>query len=294
MKQFLFDNAVVALVLPPAYYILWKLFGSTWRELDEEAYAWRTELRKTGATDFRPFAVFAIAAAVLSWQEYYGSGDFYINHIYPWIQQWNQVYPEWVQLADYGVLYWYMWWKLSLILGYVVFPFTIWKFLFPQDALLDFGLRTQGFFQHIHLYGLFLVLILVGVVFASFQSSFVQYYPHYKYASRSWYDLLLWEAIYLPGFFALEIFFRGWWLVALRKSLGAAAIFTMVVPYCMIHFGKPYLETMGTVMGAVALGSLSMKTKSVYQGTFLHIILALAMDLLALAQRGAFPTSFWP
>jgi len=294
MKQILFDNLVVLLVLPAAYYVLWKLFGTTWRALDEEADAWRVEFRKTGKTDFRPFAVFAIAAAVLAWQEYYGSGEFYINHIYPWLQQWNQAYPEQVQLAHYGAFYWYLWWKFSLVLSYVVFPFTIWKVLFPEDALLDFGLRTQGFFQHIHLYSLFLVLVLVGVVFASFQASFVQYYPHYKHASRSWYDLLLWEAIYLPGFFALEIFFRGWWLVALRKSLGSAAIFTMVVPYCMIHFGKPYLETMSTVMGAVALGSLSMKTKSVYQGTLLHVVLALAMDLLSLAQRGAFPTSFWP
>jgi hypothetical protein len=83
-------------------------------------------------------------------------------------------------------------------------------------------------------------------------------------------------------------------LVALRKILGSAAIFTMTVPYCMIHFGKPYLETMATVMGAIALGSLSMKTKSVYQGTLLHIALALSMDLFALWQRGAFPTFFWP
>ena len=135
------------------------------------------------------------------------------------------------------------------------------------------------------LYGLFLVLIIIGVVFASFQANFVYYYPSYHLASRSWWDLLLWEVIYLQGFFALEIFFRGWWLVALRKSLGSAAIFTMTVPYCMIHFGKPYLETMGTVMGGVALGSLSMKTKSVYQGTFLHTALALSMDLLALAQE---------
>ncbi len=100
--------------------------------------------------------------------------------------------------------------------------------------------------------------------------------------------------MYLAGFFSLEIFFRGWWLVALSKSLGSAAIFTMVVPYCMIHFGKPYLETIGAIIGPVALGSLSMKTKSVYQGTLLHITLALSMDLFALWEKNAFPTTFWP
>lgn len=294
MQKFLFENALVILVLPAAYYVLWRLFRNTWRALDDEAHAWNTEHRKKGTTNFRPLAVFAIAAAVLSWQEYYGSGAFYQTHIYPWVYNLDQKFPAWMQLAKYETLYGYVWWACALTLGYVVFPFTIWKILFPEDALLDFGLRTRGFLQHGRIYSLYLILIVLGVVFASFQSGFVNYYPAYKLASRSWYDFLLWEALYLPSFFALEIFFRGWWLVALRKSLGAAAIFSMTVPYCMIHFGKPYLETMVTVMGAIALGSLSMKTKSVYQGTLLHIILALSMDLLALAQQGAFPTSFWP
>ena len=294
MQQFLFENFVVMLILPVAYYILWRLFRNTWKALDEEAHQWNTERLKKGITDFRPFAVFAIASAVLAWQEYYGRGSFYQTHIYPWLCNLDQKFPTWIQLTEYKILYRYAWWELSLILGYVVFPFIIWKIIFPKDALWDFGLRTHGLFQHRHLYGLFLLLIILAVVFASFQSSFINYYPHYKLASRSWYDLLLWEAIYLPGFFALEIFFRGWFLVALRKSIGSAAIFAMTVPYCMIHFGKPYLETMGTVMGAIALGSLSIKTKSVYQGTLLHITLALSMDLLALAQRGAFPNKFWP
>ncbi len=294
MKEFLFENLIFILVAPVAYYLLWRLFRGTWRQLDEEAHAWNTEHLKKGTTNFRPFAVFAIAAVVLAWQEYYSSGGFYQKNIYPLIVALDQKFPGWIQLSQYKFFYNYLWWELSMAFGYVVFPFTLWKILFPQDSLLDFGLRTRNFFQHIRTYGLFLVLIIIGVVFASFQSDFVHYYPYYKLASRSWFDLLLWEAIYLPGFFFLEIFFRGWWLVALRKSLGAAAIFSMTVPYCMIHFGKPYLETMVTVMGAVALGSLSMKTKSVYQGTLLHIALALSMDLLALAQRGAFPTQFWP
>ena len=294
MLYFLFENALVLLLFPAAYYVLWRLFHKTWRELDEEAYAWNATRREKGAFDFRPWAVFTIGATMLAWQDYYGSGYFYQAHIYPLLDQLDQNFPTWIQLAKYRTLYAYLWWELSLIFAYVVFPFTIWKFLFPQDALLDFGLRTKGFFQHARLYSLFLVLIVVGIIFASFQSNFVDYYPYYKGTSRSWWDLLLWEAIYLPGFLALEIFFRGWWLVALRKSLGSAAIFSMTVPYCMIHFGKPYLETMGTFMGAVALGSLSIKTKSVYQGTLLHITLALSMDLVALAQRGALPTTFWP
>ena len=62
----------------------------------------------------------------------------------------------------------------------------------------------------------------------------------------------------------------------------------------MIHFGKPFLEANGAIVAGIALGSLSMKTKSIYQGFFVHITVAGLMDWLALWHRHALPTVFWP
>ena len=62
--------------------------------------------------------------------------------------------------------------------------------------------------------------------------------------------------MYFAQFFALEMFFRGFWLGVLRKSFGSGAIFAMAVPYCMIHYGKPYLEAIGAIVAGIALGSL--------------------------------------
>ena len=95
-------------------------------------------------------------------------------------------------------------------------------------------------------------------------------------------------------FFALEMFFRGFWLGALRRSFGSGAIFAMAVPYCMIHYGKPYLEASGAIIAGIALGSLSMKTKSIYQGFLVHITVAGLMDWLALSHRNALPKVLWP
>jgi membrane protease YdiL (CAAX protease family) len=99
--------------------------------------------------------------------------------------------------------------------------------------------------------------------------------------------------MYFAQFFALEIFFRGFWLAGLRNTLGSGAIFAMCVPYCMIHYGKPYLEAAGAVVAGIALGSLSMRTKSIYSGFFVHVTVALSMDLLALSSHNALPHSFW-
>jgi hypothetical protein len=61
----------------------------------------------------------------------------------------------------------------------------------------------------------------------------------------------------------------------------------------MIHYGKPNLESHGAVKAGIVLGSLSMKTKSVYSGFLLHISVAFGMDLLSLYKRHQLPTTFW-
>ena len=46
-------------------------------------------------------------------------------------------------------------------------------------------------------------------------------------------------AIMMP----LEFFFRGFILHGTKQRFGFYAIFVMIIPYCMIHFGKPIVET---------------------------------------------------
>src|SRR5690606_8230997 len=80
---------------------------------------------------------------------------------------------------------------------------------------------------------------------------------------------------------SLEFFFRGFMLKALAPRLGSSAIFVMVVPYCMIHFGKAMPETLGAIVAGLVLGTLAMRTRSIWGGVLLHIAVALTMDLLA-------------
>ena len=52
----------------------------------------------------------------------------------------------------------------------------------------------------------------------------------------------------------------------------------MMVPYVMIHFPKPYLEACGAIVAGVVLGSLSMKTGSIWAGFLIHSTVAILMD----------------
>jgi membrane protease YdiL (CAAX protease family) len=271
---------------------LWWFFRDTWRELDDDANFWRTQTAASGKADLRPLVALVTCAFVLTLQEYYGVRSYYDVAIRPILARWDALHPARIKLAKYDELYGFGWWVLTRFGGYVT-PFAVWKIAFREDSLLDMGLRVRGFFSHAWIYALFVVVLAPILVFVSREPDFGSYYPFYKLASRSWFDLLAWEAMYFLQFFGLEMFFRGFWLGALRRSFGSGAIFSMAVPYCMIHFGKPYFEVPGAILAGIALGSLSMKTKSIYQGFLVHITVAGLMDYLALSHRHALPTVFW-
>jgi membrane protease YdiL (CAAX protease family) len=304
-------------ILPiPAVFVvipgLFWFFKDTWRELDEEASKGRAEALAEGKYDKRPIVLYVMVALILALQEYYGNRGYFVREVKPLLVSINAWLgtkgigtstpgPSWLggggpdglRLGKYGELWDYGWWAATRIFGYML-PLGIWRFFFRKDSVLDFGLRTKGFFAHIKIYGLFLAVVLPAMFIVAKQPDFGGYYPFYKQSSRSWFDFLLWETMYFAQFFALEVFFRGFWVGALRKSLGSGAIFAMAVPYCMIHFGKPYLEAVGAIIAGIALGSLSMKTKSIYQGFLVHITVAGLMDWLSLLNRGQLPHTFWP
>jgi uncharacterized protein len=72
----------------------------------------------------------------------------------------------------------------------------------------------------------------------------------------------------------------------LAPRLGWAAIFAMVVPYNMLHYGKPMPEALAAIVGGIVLGTLSLKTRSIWWGAALHISIALTMDICALTHAG--------
>jgi len=165
-----------------------------------------------------------------------------------------------------------------------------------RESLREHGLETRGFLEHAWIYGLGYGVVLACVVFvALYDRHFREYYPFYGHSFRSWSDFVGWEILYAAQFFSLEFFFRGFWLRAMKNALGSQAIFAMVVPYCMIHFGKPFLECLAAILAGVFLGTLSMKTRSIWSGFLIHVSVAVSMDVAALLARDVpWPTTFWP
>lgn len=296
-----FGNPLLKALLPiPLVALLavgaWWLSRGTLRALDEEARLLREADRREGREfDARPAVCLVLVAVVLTLQEYYGGRRFYDELVRPALRSAEAGWARgWFRLDKYDSYFSHLFWVLTRVVGYVLIPLPLWKLLFRKDSLLDMGLRTRGFFRHAWIYVACLVVIVPVVFLVSRQAEFATYYPFYRNSSRSWFDLLIWEAAYFAQFFALELFFRGFMLGALKRTMGSAAIFVMLVPYCMIHYGKPYMEAQGAIIAGLVLGALAMKTRSIYAGFLVHVTVAGLMDGLALASRDGIPAAFWP
>jgi membrane protease YdiL (CAAX protease family) len=287
-----FGKLAVSLVLLGAIapVVVW-FFRDTWAELDALALRARRERGDSGRLDARVPVTFLLGALSLLLINYYGSHDFYDGNIYPVLQRFATSHPDSLDLGTYRDLSYRVFWALSRYAAYLL-PLVVWPFVFKESPL-DLGLRFRGFREHAWIYLLCLVIVIPALVVVSYTPDFSHYYPMYPGAGRSWIDFWIWEAVYIGQFLTLEIFFRGFWLRGAR-TLGVGAIVSMMVPYVMIHFPKPYLEACGAIVAGVVLGSLSMKTGSIWAGFLIHSTVAILMDLLALHQSGRLPVRIGP
>jgi len=186
--------------------------------------------------------------------------------------------------------FWQMaYWAIVTLFFYLIVPMLIIKKVFKQ-SLHDFGLKQKGMFGYSAVYLSALALILPVVVMISFSPAFRATYPFYFPVDRA--DMFpyffSWECLYLLQFFGLEFFFRGFMIHGLKDKLGIYSVFVMTIPYCMIHFGKPLPECVGSIGAGLFLGMMSYKTGSVWMGAFLHMAVAISMDVLSLWHRGYF------
>ena len=269
-----------------------RFFLETWAEVDENAKRARREREEAGlGYDWRPMIVLSVGALMLVALEYLGSSrDFYafVNARADHSEFFRRFQdPEW------QLLYGKSWWAGVRFLAYFVVPACIIKFAL-KERVVDHGLSFKNFREHAWMYFLAYLVVFVCVVAVSFDEGFQRHYPMYPNAGRSWSDYLIWTGLYGLQFFSLEFFFRGHWLKALEPTMGSYSILAMTVPYCMIHFGKPWGETVGAIIAGIVLGTLAYKSRSIWAGFLVHVSVAVTMDMAAMLQTTGLPDRWAP
>ena len=178
-------------------------------------------------------------------------------------------------------------WAAFRALGFLVIPAVVTVGVLRRP-LTEMGLRTRGILPHAWLYLAMLALIAPAVIIASYTQPFQATYPFYRVEPGEplWPNFWLWELMYAVQFVGIESFFRGFLIHGLKHRMGYTAVWVSVVPYAMIHFEKPLAECLGAIVAGWVLGTLSLRTGSVWWGAAIHTAVAWGMDLLSLAHQG--------
>lgn len=281
-----------------------RFFLETWQQADRDAEEGRRLRAEAGlGYDWRPLVAFCLAAVILTLQEYFGDRGTFLSLVQrgfvidwgggpnrPATHHLTVFGPQaWMRPERYADLAGLVYWSFTRSLGYFIVPVGVMLAFWRKERLRDYGLRMKGWLEHAWIYALFFGIVLVAVVIVANTGEFANYYPFYKDASRSWKDFILWEIVYASQFFTLEFFFRGYLVFSGRQSMGSMVVVAMVVPYCMIHFGKPWAEALAAILAGVVLGTLALKTRSIWSGFLIHVTVALSMDTAAMLQGRGLP-----
>jgi hypothetical protein len=174
-------------------------------------------------------------------------------------------------------------WAGATIVFFLLIPALIVR-VGHREPLSSVGFGLSGARRHLPVYlGLFALMIPV-LLLVSRRPEFLETYPFVKRAASDRRVLLLWEAAYVLQFFSLESFFRGYLLFTAARVMPLAAIAVSAAPYTMIHFHKPFPECMAALGAGLLLGFLALRYRSFFGGFVLHALVAVTMDVLAIAR----------
>ncbi|MCW3119194.1 MAG: hypothetical protein JWM28_3276 [Chitinophagaceae bacterium] len=191
--------------------------------------------------------------------------DFNLATTSHWNHYWNRI----------------IYWPLRLtVLSFILF--LIWKKYYRHDSF--FGLTIKNFEWRPYVWMLIIMVPLIAA--ASTQPDFLQVYPKLKMvavdinnSSNAWFYKLLFELSYGSDFISIELFFRGFLILAFIKWAGKDAILPMACFYCSIHFGKPLGECISSYFGGLLLGIVVYHTRSIFGGLMVHLGIAWLMEI---------------
>lgn len=181
-------------------------------------------------------------------------------------------------LDDYFLIT--MQWPLKAIL--VLVPVLVLGIVgkYPRP---HFGLSFKGF--DAKPYFILLLLMVPLLLIAGMGPDFQHVYPKLKmigYAANDWLQAVVFELSYGVDFFTIELFFRGFLILAFIKYAGKDAILPMAVFYCTIHFGKPLAECISSYFGGLILGAIVYNTRSIWGGLIVHLGIAWLMEIVGI------------
>ncbi|MCJ7515430.1 MAG: CPBP family intramembrane metalloprotease [Dehalococcoidia bacterium] len=156
-------------------------------------------------------------------------------------------------------------WVSSLIYFAVLPVITITVIL--RRNPLDFGIRL-GNFKAWSFYVVVTFIVALPILYIASRSSFLAAYyivPQFNVVKYS-----IETTVYL---FAWEFLFRGFLLFGLKNKLKESSILVQMVPFVLLHFGKPEIETISTILTGIYFGYVAYRGNSYWPAFIIHLFI---------------------
>lgn len=220
--------------------------------------------------DKKVVIVFLSVAVLQTVSWYYTSRKFFrVNFYYQYFAD-----NEFVQLYEY--LFWFIGDFISLFL----LPLLIIKLLL-KEKITDYGLKFGDYKVGLIITFISIAVMLPVLWFVSASPEFAVKYPHLQMAKSNWTIFIIYEIGMFAYLFAWEFIWRGFMLFGLEEKFGYYSVFIQMIPFVILHNGKPELETFSAILGGIILGIVALRTRSFIYGVFIHFAIMLSIDLFS-------------
>lgn len=219
--------------------------------------------------DLKVVWVLTLTAALQTISWYFASRKFFRDN-----------FAEYFLESYYGKLYEFLYWFFADTIVYLLIPILIIIFLFKEKPS-SFGLQLGDTKLGLSVSLLFIGVMAIIVWFVSAQESFALTYPHLGNARIDWELFCCYEFGIIAYLFAWEFIWRGFLLFGSEKKFGYYAVFIQMIPFVILHNGKPFLETFGAIFGGIALGILALRTRSIFYCFITHAGVMFMIDFVS-------------
>ena len=203
----------------------------------------------------------------ISW--YYTSRNFFRLNLFPIYQNDPNVY-----------LYEYLYWFVSDFITLFVLSVIVIKFIL-RESLKDYGLQIGELKSGILFSTIFLIIMIPVIWFFSSTSAFSEKYPHLLSTRNSWEEFFIYEWGMVLYMISWEFIWRGFMLFGLKEKFGYYSVLIQMIPFVILHNGKPIAETFGAIVGGLVLGALAFRTNSIIYCVITHSGVMFAIDLIS-------------
>ena len=169
---------------------------------------------------------------------------------------------------------------ISDLLYYFALPIVSILLVLRRNPL-DFGLRLGN----VKIWSAHLLLafpIIFVIVYWMTSTSGVQHY----YRSPNFNPLHFVVATGL-SLFPWEFIFRGFLLFGLKDRMKETAVLVQMVPFTLLHLGKPEFETVTCIISGIYFGFVCYRSNSFWPAWLIHQFISYSMQFLIIYHFGA-------